>query len=413
MARRTFTFLMLISLAASCSLQAGGPIYSRYGLGDLYYFGGSRAFAMGGAGVAFFGDGFINRLNPAGIAGITSTRFSGTFEFTNYNSTDPSGSSRYARGDFGGLSVTIPISKEYGVSLVGGMNPYSTVNYAVSKNDAPQGISALEEFYGSGGITRLDFGSSVGLTNHIHLGVKLNHLVGTIRNTSTMTFSDNTYSNNELTLSDHYSGFLYTIGGTIEGLGGLVDAPFAKSLVLGFVVETPASIDVREQRFVLAASQYDTLSTQIGTADIPLFLAVGATYTFADRYVLAAQLSTQDWSAAKSLGVHPIGLRNSFRVGGGFEIHPKKDADSYVGHIIYRAGAYYNSSYLELNNQGINSAFVTAGVGLPIGTQSLLNVGVQYGVNGTTTAGLQQDNIFRLTVSISGSELWFIRLPEE
>ncbi len=412
-ARTVLGFFFPVAILLTQVGQAGGPIYSRFGLGDLYYFGSSRAYAMGGAGIAFFGDGFINRLNPAGIAGITSTRFSGTFEFTNYSSTDPSGSSRYARGDFGGLSVAIPIVKDYGVTIIGGLNPYSTVNYAVSKNDAPQGISVLEQFYGSGGISRLDFGSSVTLTNQIHLGVKINYLVGTILNTTTMTFSDNTYANNELTVSDHYSGFLYTIGGTIQGLGGLVNSPLVKPLVLGFVVETPTSLDFRRQRFALTANQYDTTSTQFGSADIPLYAAVGATYTIANRYVLAAQLSTQDWSNAKVLGTHPTELRNSFRVGAGLEVLPRKDADTYFSRVIYRAGFFYNSSYLQINNQGINGAFVTAGLGLPIGIQSHLNVGIQYGVNGTTNAGLQKDNVFRFTVSISGSELWFIRLPEE
>ena len=298
------------------------------------------------------------------------------------------------------------------MSLFGELTPYSTVNFAITKDDNQLGISSTEQFYGSGGISRLDVGSSVALTDRVHLGFKVNYLVGSILETTTMTFTDNTYTNNELTLSDHYSGLLYTIGGTIEGLGGIIDSPLFKPLVLGFVIETPAALDLREERFALTAQTYDTTSTRYGTSDIPLFVAVGASYTVADRFVLAADISVQDWSNAKSLGVHPPELRNSFRAGGGCEILPKKDADSYFGHVIYRAGFCYNSGNLQINNQAINGMFVTAGLGLPIGVESHLNIGLQYGVSGTTQNGLQKDNIFRLTVSISGSELWFIRLQE-
>ncbi len=57
--------------------------------------------------------------------------------------------------------------------------------------------------------------------------------------------------------------------------------------------------------------------------------------------------------------------------------------------------------------------FATAGLGLPIGPDSRLNLGLQAGVNGTTQNNLQNDTIVRLTASISASELWFIRTEED
>lgn len=247
----------------------------------------------------------------------------------------------------------------------------------------------------------------------MHAGFKINYLAGTILQTTKLNFSDATYSNSELTLSDHYSGISFTLGATYQGIGDIFGSPSLKPLVLGVVVETPTSLDLREDHFTSTASQYDTTSTAFGTTDIPLFVALGASYTVTDRYVFAADLAMQNWNNAKSLGVHPAELRNSMRIGGGMEILPSKDASTYWGHVIYRAGFYFNSSYLQINNQAINGMFATAGLGLPIGPDSRLNLGFQFGVNGTTQAPLEKDTIFRLTASISASELWFVRLEED
>jgi hypothetical protein len=418
MQRRVVTAVMIAGLALTIA-EAGGPVYSRFGVGDLYYFAGSRSSALGGAGVGLFGDGFINNLNPAGLAGIMNTRFAGTFEYSNYSSTDASGSARYARGDFGGLSAAIPVSKDHGIVLVGDLTPYSLVNYSIINSSTQAGISSSQEFYGSGGISRFDIGSSISITNTLHAGFKINYLAGTILQTTNVTFTDNSYSNNELTLSDHYSGISFSFGAIYQGLGDILGSAFLKPLVLGVVVETPTSLDLREQHFALTANQYDTTSTVYSSADIPLFIAFGASYTLSDRFVFAADLALQNWSNAKILAAHPPELRSSVRFGGGVELEPAKDANSYWGHVIYRAGFYYNSSYIQArdpiteNYHGVSGYFLTAGVGLPIAPDSHLNLGLQYGVNGTTQNNLQKDSIFRLTASISGSELWFVRIQED
>ncbi len=426
MNRRKFVVIFFMMVVGMTLADAGGPVYSRFGVGDIYYFAGSRSYAMGGVGAGLFGDGFINRLNPAGLVGISSTRFSGTFEYSNYSSTDLTGSGRYARGDFGGLSVAIPVSKDYGVVLVGELTPYSTVNYAVGRDDTQLGIASNQQLIGSGGISRFDFGSSVSITNQLNAGFKINYLAGTILQTTKLTFTDNSYINNELTLSDHYSGISFTIGATYKGLGDLFGSTILNPLVLGIVIETPSSLDLREDHFALqeltatTASQYDTTSTRYGTSDIPTLVAVGASYTLTDRYVFAADVAMQDWSSSKTFGVHSTELRSSMRLGVGIEILPSKDASSYMGHLIYRAGFSYNSSYVQANNpsisaayEAINGTFLTAGLGLPIGPDSHLNLGFQFGVNGTTQDGLQKDTIFRITASISGSELWFVRSEED
>ena len=408
-----FAVVVLALFVPLAGTFAGGPLYSRFGIGDLAYVGGSRSYALGGSSAGLYGDGFINQLNPAGLAGISMTRFSGTFEYTNYASTDGITSGRYARGDFGGLSVAIPVAKDYGIVLLGEMSPYSAVHYALNRNDSQAGIASAQQYFGSGGIMRFDIGSSVSITNSLHAGFKANYLAGTILQTTSITFLDNSYSNSALDRRFFYSGFMLTLGAVYEGIGDLVDAPSLKPLVVGAVVETPTALSVRQENFDATGSSYDTTLTRTGTTDVPLFVAVGASYTFAQRYVLSADLALQDWSNAENFGTRPPEYRNRTRFGAGLEMLPAKDASGVWGHVIYRLGFIYDATYLQVNGQPINAMFGTAGVGLPIGPDSHLNVSLQLGVSGTTSDNLQKDTIVRLSVAVSGSELWFLRYEEE
>jgi hypothetical protein len=106
-------------------------------------------------------------------------------------------------------------------------------------------------------------------------------------------------------------------------------------------------------------------------------------------------------------------LRNSFRTGIGFEAIPSKGADTFWKRIYYRAGFAYNSTYYKIHDVGINEFIMSGGVGLPIGPESRLNIGVQVGVRGSIDNKLQKDTIFRLSIAISASELWFQKYEED
>ncbi len=114
--------------------QAGGSSYSRYGIGDILHYGDGRIYALGGTGIALVDDGFINRLNPAGMARISLTRFSGGFEYNRFSSKDENGSSLYSFTELQGLAFAFPISKENGIVLSFEATPYSTVNYKINSS---------------------------------------------------------------------------------------------------------------------------------------------------------------------------------------------------------------------------------------------------------------------------------------
>ena len=57
--------------------------------------------------------------------------------------------------------------------------------------------------------------------------------------------------------------------------------------------------------------------------------------------------------------------------------------------------------------------FVTGGLGIPIGPEARLDVNLHLGTRGTTSNNLQRDTILRLTVGVSASEVWFMKVEDE
>jgi hypothetical protein len=158
-----------------------------------------------------------------------------------------------------------------------------------------------------------------------------------------------------------------------------------------------------------------TVDTTIAIADnkveLPLGFSAGLAYQN-NGMVYTGDVSVQQWSDFKLLGVHPEEMQNGMRAGFGIEWLPGKEfVETYAQQIGYRLGGYARQTNVKLNGTSINEYFATAGIGLPLGNEARLNIGLEYGVRGTTSALLVKNNILRLTLSISAGDIWF--LPSE
>jgi hypothetical protein len=400
-------FTVLFPLIA----HAGGSSYSRYGFGDILHYGDSRIYAMGGTGIALVDDGSINLLNPAGMSRINFTRFSTGFEYNRFSSKDESGSSFYSTGGFQGLAFAFPISRENGIVMSIEATPYSKVNYAISSSNFDTISDSIQHqtFYGSGGLSYLGLGLSGSPLNTLHLGGRLNYMYGRTRQYQTSSFGNSDYTSTTFDRSIYYSGFTFTLGAIYEGIDQLLDLPPLHNLSLGLTLRTASSFDADAERIY---SEGDT-TNQKGTADIPLSAGLGLSYLYQNRYRFLGDFVFENWGSLKPFALDPVTLRNSYRTSIGFEAIPEKGADAFWKRIFYRAGFAYNSTYYQINGVGINEVLMSGGVGLPMGPESWLNIGLQVGLRGTTDNNLQKDIIVRLSVAVSASELWFLKFDEQ
>jgi hypothetical protein len=403
--------LTIFSIVFPIVALSGGSSYSRYGFGDILRYGDSQIYAMGGTGIALVDDRSINLLNPAGMSRINFTRFSTGFEYDRFSSKDNSSSSFYSTGGFQGLALAIPISRENGIVMSIEATPYSKVNYAISSSnfDNVSGSIQHQTFYGSGGLSYIGLGLSGSPLNLLHLGSRLNYMYGRTRQYQTSSFDTGDYTSTTFDRTIYYSGFTFTVGAIYEGIDQLLNLPALHNLSLGLTLRTASSFDANAERIY---SEGDT-TNQNGTADIPLSAGFGLSYLHQNRYRFLGDFVFENWGNLKPFALDPVTLRNSYRASIGFEAIPEKEADTFWKRIFYRAGFAYNSTYYQINGVGINELLMSGGVGLPMGPESWLNIGLQVGLRGTADNSLQKDIIIRLSVAVSASEIWFLKFDQE
>ncbi|MBI3004095.1 MAG: hypothetical protein HYY49_01610 [Ignavibacteriales bacterium] len=410
---RITRLLISFSLFLTSFSFSSGPTYSRFGLGEILFFGGSRISAMGGAGIGLTGDRFINRYNPAGLARISFTRISAGFEYSRVSSEDNTGSSDYARGDFAGLGFAIPISPADGIVWSLESAPYSRVNYAIERADSQLGIQSKQVYAGSGGLSTVSTALSWKVVEDFTVGTKFSYLYGRTRQSAEFNFTDPTFVDSDISRSTYYSGFLFTGGVMYEGISSALNIPTLKSLSLGAIITTPATLYADDEDLLTTRTSFDTTRTASSKFDVPLGLGLGFSYTFSERYIFTGDYVTQQWSKTNLPRLGGVDFQNSSRVALGVEILPEREVETYMRRIAYRLGFSYHSSYLKVSGEPITEFFLTGGVGLPIATEARMNIGLHLGFRGTISNNLQKDTVFRLSFSLSASEPWFIRIEEE
>lgn len=405
---KRFAIHSTLSILLTASALAGGPSYSRFGIGDILYFGSNRAYAMNVMGVALTENGYVNIYNPAALSRISLTRFAGGFEYRSSSLEDAGGSERFATGGFQSLAIAIPASITHGIVLFAGARPTSAVDYDITIPGVIAGNPVTQSLSGTGGLSTLSLGTSYRPTEDLAIGLTFGYHYGTIRQRLVVDFDDGSFSDNELRKSFYFAGSSFTLGMNYDGLSSVVGNP----LTLGIVLTTPASLSVKEERLLFTENSADTTLIRRGSTTLPLGWSAGVAYT-TGRSVITADLAVQNWGSANFFDPSPVGIRNSIRTGVGVEFTSRKDPISYWDRVAYRAGFAYTASYLSINGQPVNGWSVSGGVALPIGPDARMNLGLQVGTRGTMESGLSKDNFVRFSVSFDASEEWFITIEDD
>jgi hypothetical protein len=406
---------VFFTLLSDALAGSGGSAYSLIGLGDIRVFAGGRGAGMGDAGVALASPYAINFLSPAAWSRIDRTRLEGGALYEGFNSSDGATSRYLARMDFNGALMAIPVSSANGITVVLGFVPYTNVNYntythgtQITPTDTVS--FALNEI-GTGGITKGLLGMSWSPTRSLSVGATVNYLFGTITTQAieTMTGAYGGTIQTERSLS----GVNFTGGVLVTDLGD--EGSALRSLSMGAVFSTRATVNSTLRTNYQFVSETDTTEEANGRAAIPYSAIIGVGYRWSDRWVLAADYAFQPWSTADLdfIGAS-ANIRNSTRMSAGIERTANRNLQAaWIDRVAYRAGVSYAQSYVTVNGQAIDELTFTAGLTLPVNGDSRLHVAASYGTRGTTTVGLIRDKIFRLSVALSISDLWYVHFGEE
>lgn len=407
--------LILIFFTLSSIFYAqGGSTYTQYGIGDLNHSFSARRLAIGEFGAALSDYNNLNSLNPAAWSNLSLTRFEAGYEFKSTDISSETVSARYNESSFAGFKFGFPIERDYGISLVVGLVPYSNVNYEVIKDEANSGIASdgtVRTFSGSGGLSRLFVGSSYKLPFDFSFGASFGYYTGKIDYSSAIRFDNQTdFINTSFLNSYKYEGIGYSLGLISNDFAELMDLEKLDELRLGLAFSYVS--DLRTDTSLTAATSIGTKFIESASvkSSIPYRLDAGLSFRWNNRFLFLFDYFFQNWSDYKfNNSVSPY-LRDQKIYSFGFEFsEPSNQFSSFWEQIMFRGGLSYEQTQYLINGVGIDQYSVYAGFSLPLSVENSFDVGFQYGIRGTKENNLLKENIFKTTFSLSFGELWFVR----
>jgi hypothetical protein len=473
--KSTFITLVFICLSTfSFSQILTSSPYSRYGLGELNLQTFATPAAMGGSFIAYHQDSiapfFINVANPASLAGIRLSAFElgGQAQFTKISSQTSSINKQNINFSYG--SVGFPLKRFGGAAF--GIMPYSTVGYKITSSQEDPNIGSMTYvFQGDGGINKAFIGIGVKpfrsnaakfyksaladtlikyqqtakykrkkfakqLLSELSIGASGNYLFGTINQVTDVIYPGSiTYYNSKRQRSVQISDFAFNGGMqthfTIDSVKSHGKRRLLKQRInigVGFFVNTPASISAKQNNIIYnyaidgfgVERPKDTILNSQGISGnitLPLEMGAGLSFKKGEKLTVLLDAATTNWNTFKYFDAPTNDFANSYRVSAGLNWVPNKLAfgsANYIKRIQYRLGVSYSDGYLDIKNTRISNAFVSAGLGLPVGIGrfddiAVINISAQYGKMGTVTNNLLQEDYVRLVLGFTFNKRWFIK----
>lgn len=392
--------------------------YSLYGIGDLVPQGGAYNRSMGGTGIGLRNNRFINWLNPAAVTARDTLSFMLDFGAvqSNHYADDGRTSSAYNTFSMNNFVFTAPIYRSS--ALVVGVAPYSSIGYKFESVETDDDIVAemgdiRYQKYGTGTVNQLFAGAAVTLFDRLSLGAQLVYYFGALNRYSNVLFNS---SSSYRTL---YTGWDYSIHSVSGNFGLQYEQPVGKeknsSVTVGLTYRMGTRLNGLMTRYALGttvSSVTDTVLFQTSNTGltVPAELGAGISFKRNDRWSVGFDYTRQDW---RNIGFNTPGIdftpmtAQAFRLG--FELTPNRyDVRYYAKRITYRAGAYYEQSYVGIGGLQVDAVGVTVGLTLPIYRwYNAFTVGVDAGQRGTVDRNMVKERYLKFFFSVNLHDIWF------
>ena len=415
--------MMLVILGIALNAEAqNNRQYSMYGYGLLSDRATSMQRQMGSIGYAMHSGRQINVMNPASYAAIDSLTF--LFDIGADMTILWQKQDEVKEHSFGGgldyITMQFPVTKYMGASI--GLVPYSYVGYAFG-TEIEHGAMTNQ---GEGGINQAYIGLA-GTYGGFSLGLNVSYDFGNIIND---VFS--TPTNSGQTLFEH----VMQIRDWDLVIGAQYTTKVSRSERLNLGLTFSPKKSIHGQTWVTLQetsrdSKADTIAymKMKGNYYTPMSFGAGIGWVHerTSRWMLEFDFTYQQWSKAKYSPLYKLSHTNNieskpdyddmvfqgmdfkdrtrFALGGEFV---PKIRGSYFQRVAYRAGAYYNNDYLNIQGNRLKEYGITAGLGFhtPEG-KTMINLGFEWKHRQASPRALITENYFNITLGVNFNELWF------
>ncbi|MBK7558197.1 MAG: hypothetical protein IPI54_07875 [Chitinophagaceae bacterium] len=439
MAKILFVLFVAGGLQMSATAQENSP-YSRYGIGDLTPNHNVFTRGMGGIAAGITDTRSVNFTNPASLTSIYNTIFDvGTeIDYRILKSSNPAKKFTSANTYVSYLTMAFPLTtpkmakKNMFWAMSFGIKPVSKMNYKIEKNERLTGIDSLNTLYeGSGGLNQAFFGTGFKYKN-LSVGINAGYMFGNKDYNTLLTFiSDSSFfyylsnSSNKTTF-----GGLFINGGMQYDIALARDEKnpdfITKKIKLGVYGNLQQNLKartdiVRETIFYDQNGGYYRLDSVYeekdvkGTIKLPAMIGFGATYQDAN-WLFGADFEYGNWASYRYYG-QADAVQNNWTIRAGAQYYPAKDntpVKKYFNFVKYRAGFYYGSDYIKVNQNRPEYGF-TIGTGMPLtslkrisytGEYVVLNTALEFGNRGNRQTNLRE-SVVRFSIGVSMNARWF------
>lgn len=410
---RKFCYIILVLFFAfELFASSGGSLYTRYGVGDMQFSYSAKRLAMGELGASYFDRNYLSYYNPASWAGLTLTRFEAGVNFKGLDISDNSSSAFYSDAQFSGFLIGFPVSRENGVTLTLGLMPYSQTKYNVitEENSAVLG-NYTSSFKGDGGLFKYIIGSSYTTPFGFTIGATFEYFTGKTEFNSNLDFPDNSNLGDSFYQKRYaYKGMGTTFGLITDDFSNILGESKISNLRFGAVLSYSPELQTDTTIFSQTTVGTDTLYLGNVKTNLPVKIGAGLSFIVSKKHNISFDYMYQPWSNYKFNGIKSSQLDDMYKISLGYEFNNlASQFSSFWEQILLRGGLSYEQTQYKINGENINQLSLHAGFSLPLSIGNTLDFGFMYGIRGTNDNGLLKENIYKMSVSFSFGDLWFIR----
>jgi hypothetical protein len=377
--------------------------YSMYGLGQYETGGNGKNVSMGELGIGMPSDDHINLINPASLADMKNEAFFLDMGVELRHSIFQSGSrsENVTEGNINRVAMGFKLKDTWGLAF--GILPVTYTGYKIMTQQYIEGTTQTEDvtFEGKGGISKFFISNGWQVTPAVSIGATASLLFGNINQDELQ----NTVTVNQTTnMRSFYleGGFQFK-----EQISEVM--PLTIGLIYGY------SNRIRKKNeMIVYGSEGTTVIYQetlpITYGYLPQYYGLGLYSGYSENWQFGVDFLRQDWSDNNS-GNSSIVFTDVKKLNAGLQFVPKpRTGIRLVERVRYRAGFSLENSYLKASGQNPLIYKVTAGFGVPLKSNTMLNVAAVWeddsmsGRNNTI-----HTSSFRFVLGFAFSEVWFMK----
>jgi len=381
----------------------GGSNYSIFGFGDIQSSSSAAYRGLAETSIAFPINHSISTINPALWSKIPKTRIQTGYNFNqNLISDDKNNLLLQNNGQVNTFKTVFVIDTGMGIALSFGLMPFSTVNYLIASpiDMDYRGINTKGKiiYQGQGGISMGYLGASSKVLENLSLGAMIFSTFGTIKNSISTTFDNNSYYTSSSDIDYNFNGLGYKFGFLYE--------PITNFNIGGFY-ELHQNLDYEKNLTYVSEIQPDTSFTGSFSAFRPKAYGFGISYK-TGKFRIGADYKTYNlsdlnfnkgpYTEYNNMNIYSIGVSRLGNNSVGFD---------FIDKIDFNFGIGYKQQYYTIKGVGLSDYFASFGMGIPLVGSTYIDVSTIFGSRGSLSNGLVREFYGKLTVDISIGETWF------